>query len=47
MNNLHIFLFYTTHDKRDFALAHKLADALQVQGIKVWIAPDSILPVET
>lgn len=42
-----IFLSHTTRDKRDVALAHKLADALQAQGVKVWIAPDSIPPGES
>lgn len=47
MNNTKFFLSHTTRDKRDFALAHKLADALQAQGMKVWIAPDSIPPGES
>src|SRR5688572_11138247 len=37
-----IFISHTTHDQRDFALAHKLADGLKLHGVKVWIAPDSI-----
>jgi hypothetical protein len=41
-----LFLSHATRDKRDFALAHKLADALQAQGVRVWIAPDSIPPGE-
>jgi hypothetical protein len=41
-----VFLSHTTRDKRDFALAHKLASALRLRGADVWIAPESIPPGE-
>jgi hypothetical protein len=37
-----VFISHTTADPRDFALAHRLADALQERGARIWIAPDSI-----
>jgi TIR domain len=41
-----VFVSHTTRDKRDHALAHKLASGLRLRGAKVWIAPDSIPPGE-
>ena len=40
--NSKIFISHTTHDKRDHALAHKLAHGLRERGPDVWIAPDNI-----
>jgi hypothetical protein len=37
-----IFISHTTSDQRDLKLAHQLAEGIQQQGAKVWIAPESI-----
>ena len=37
-----VFISHSTHDWRDFELAHKLADGLRQNGGRVWIAPESI-----
>jgi hypothetical protein len=41
-----VFFSHSTHDMRDSILAHKLATGLASQGVKVWIAPESIPPGE-
>jgi TIR domain len=41
-----LFLSHTTHDPRDYALAHRLADGLRARQVAVWIAPESIPPGE-
>lgn len=45
-NNSALFFSHSTHDLRDSSLAHKLASGLANQGLKVWIAPESIPPGE-
>lgn len=44
--NTSLFISHTTHDHRDFNLAHKISKGLKSRGIDVWIAPDSIPPGE-
>jgi hypothetical protein len=43
---IRVFVSHTTRDKRDFALAHRLARGLRDLGVEAWIAPDSIPPGE-
>ena len=37
-----VFISHTTRDRRDHALAHRLAVGLRDRGSEVWIAPDNI-----
>jgi serine/threonine-protein kinase len=43
---IRLFVSHSTHDLRDYALAHKLADGLRAYGVEVWVAPDAIPPGE-
>ena len=37
-----VFISHTTRDKRDYGLAHTIANGLRASGAEVWIAPENI-----
>src|SRR5687768_13826776 len=41
---LHEFDVFLSHSSRDAAKVRAIADVLRMEGLKVWMAPDSIEP---